>query len=106
MTRNQQRLGDLVADTVVIREFRHGTPYTWFAPQTDGASGQSAPIPPTLSYVIGSYLSRAALLPVEERLALTERIIGKLGYSARMMSLRERDAYLASLLHWQAGVRQ
>lgn len=105
-TRNQQRLGDLVADTVVIREFRHGAPYTWFAPQASGAGGPAAALPPVISYVIGSYLGRAALLSVDQRLSLTERIIGKLGYSAQTMSLQERDAYLASLLHWQAGVQQ
>jgi len=106
VSRNQQRLGDLVADTVVTREFKHGLPYTWFTPQVGGGAEQAAAIPPAVSYVIGSYLSRAAALPVGERLALTERIIEKLGYSARTMSLRERDAYLASLLQWQAGARQ
>jgi uncharacterized RDD family membrane protein YckC len=105
-TRNQQRLGDLVADTVVIREFSQGAPYTWFAPPSAGSSEQAAAIPPAVNYVIGSYLGRAGGLAVEERLALTERIISTLGYSASAMSLQEREAYLASLLRWQAEGRQ
>lgn len=106
VTRNQQRLGDLVADTVVVREFKPGTtPYTWFAPQAGVDADRSAAIPPAISYVMGSYLGLAATLPVEERLALTARIIEKLGYSPQLMSLREREAYLASLLQWQAGAR-
>lgn len=102
VTRNQQRLGDLVADTVVIREFTRNVPYSWFSQQV-GAEGQpGAALSPAVSYVIGSYLGRAAQLPVEERLSLTARIIDKLGYESRTMSLTERDGYLASLLQWQA----
>jgi uncharacterized RDD family membrane protein YckC len=102
-TRNQQRLGDLVADTVVIREFTRNVPYTWVEQSDAGAAGEAAAMPPALSYVIGSYLGRLPQLAVEERLHLTERIISTLGYESRQMSLRERDDYLAALMQWQAG---
>lgn len=104
-TRNQQRLGDLVADTVVVREFTRNVPYTWVE-HHDFSGNQAATLPPVLSYVIGSYLTRLPQLPVEERLQLTERIISTLGYESRRMSLKERDDYLASLLQWQAGAVQ
>ncbi len=102
---NQQRLGDLVADTVVIREFTRQAPYTWVgsAPQTSAAPAGG--LTPALVYVIGSYLSRAALLPEEVRWRLTRLIITDVGYDATNMDLAQRDSYLASLLEWQAGVR-
>jgi uncharacterized RDD family membrane protein YckC len=102
VTRNQQRLGDLVADTVVIREFTRNVPYSWFGQQVGDAGHAGAALSPAISYVIGSYLGRATQLPVSERLTLTERIIGKLGYASNTMSLQEREGYLASLLQWQA----
>jgi uncharacterized RDD family membrane protein YckC len=102
---NQQRVGDLVADTVVIREFTRQLPYTWVA-HAEATAGGAGTLTPQLSYVIGSYLSRSAQLPTEVRLDLTERIISALGHDARMMLLRERDDYLASVLNWAAGERR
>lgn len=100
---NQQRLGDLAADTVVIREFTRQVPYQWVgrAPQLSGT--ESTGLKPALAYVIGSYLSRAALLSEETRLDLTGEIITAVGYNPAPMSLAERDNYLAALLQWQAG---
>ncbi|MBN2081365.1 RDD family protein [bacterium] len=101
-TRNQQRLGDLVADTVVVREFTRGVPFSWGGREIAISEG-SAAIPPALSYVMSAYLFRSNSLPVEERLRLTARIIRRLGYDPTQMSLHERDEYLASLLNWQAA---
>jgi len=101
-TRNQQRLGDLVADTVVVREFTRGVPFSWQGRDIAISEGGST-IPPALSYVMSSYLFRANSFPIEERLRLTTRIIRQLGYDPVAMSLNERDDYLASLLNWQAA---
>jgi len=101
-TRNQQRLGDLVADTVVVREFKRGVPFTWAGREIAISEG-SAAIPPAMSYVMSTYLLRATGFPIEERLRLTTRIIHQLGYDPTQMSLAERDEYIASLLNWQAA---
>lgn len=106
VTACQQRLGDLVADTVVIREFTRQTPYQWVGGLPRSSTAETSGLAPALAYVIGSYLSRAAVLPEDERRRLTSAIIGAVGYSAAPMTLAERDNYLASLLSWQAGVQQ
>lgn len=105
-TSHQQRLGDLMADTVVIREFASQTPYPWVGtlPQQVGAEAQG--LPPQLNYVIGSYLQRAFTLPVEVRLSITEQVIRRLGYRSEELSLAEREAYLAHVLDWRPGAPQ
>jgi uncharacterized RDD family membrane protein YckC len=101
-TRFQQRLGDLAADTVVIREFQagrepglwHGTPEALaLRPQAQGALTQA------LAYTTASYLQRASQLDNYSRLQITDALIKRLGYSAATLSLRERDNYLASLIY-------
>jgi uncharacterized RDD family membrane protein YckC len=105
-TSHQQRLGDLVADTVVIREFASQTPYPWVGtlPEQLGAGTQG--LPPQLNYVIGSYLQRAFALPIEVRLSITEQVIRRLGYRSEELSLAEREAYLAHVLDWRPGASQ
>ncbi len=102
-TKSQQRLGDLVADTVVVREFSHQLPYAW----AGAAPGQipGGQLSPRHNYIIGSYLQRVGELPVEVRLSLTDTLIRQLGYNPGPLSLAERDAYLASLLQnsWGGG---
>jgi uncharacterized RDD family membrane protein YckC len=105
-TSHQQRLGDLVADTVVIREFASQTPYPWAGNLPDKAGAGAQGLPAQLSYVIGSYLQRAFALPVEVRLTITEQVISRLGYRADELSLAEREAYLAHVLDWRQGARQ
>lgn len=106
-SRYQQRLGDLVADTVVVREFSSRAPYPWLGggARNPLATSQSL-LAPRMSYVIQSYFMRAQHLPVPVRLELTQRVIENLGYPAAAMSLREREDYLASLLHAQLAVQQ
>jgi len=101
-TKHQQRLGDLVADTVVVREFRPGSPVPW-QPFDEGVMARTGSLAPQLTYVIGAYLARRWELPVEVKLALTEDAIRAVGYDARLMTLGDREGYLAYLLNWQAG---
>jgi len=60
---------------------------------------------PRLSYAIGSYLSRANTLESWQRLELTGEIIRQLGYNPDQLLIRDREAYLASLLQNAAGAR-
>ena len=107
VTRNQQRLGDLVADTVVIREFVSRTPYFWVGGEDSGHrtpdSGLRGTLTPKLSHVIGSYLFRAPRFPVETRLEVSGQCIRELGYDPDSMSLQDREAYLASVMRQQQG---
>jgi uncharacterized RDD family membrane protein YckC len=100
-TRNQQRLGDLVADTVVVREFKGREPYSWEATVGAAAPGARAMLTPRQSYLIQSYLSRRWELGMDAKLELSERIITNLGHDARSLGLEERDNYLATLLQMQ-----
>lgn len=100
-TRHQQRLGDLVADTVVIREFGARSPFAWLGTVGAGRGG----LTPQLRYVIGSYLGRAPGLPADARYRISDAIIARLGYTASQLSLSEREAYLAQVLNWQPGTR-
>jgi uncharacterized RDD family membrane protein YckC len=101
VSKYQQRLGDLVADTVVVREFSNQHPFTWAgAGPVELPGGQ---IGPRLSYVISNYLQRVDQLPVEVRLELTDRIIRQLGYNPGPLSMSERDSYLASLMQTAYG---
>jgi len=101
-TKHQQRLGDLVADTVVVREFRPGSAVGW-QPFDERSLARSGALSPDLTYVIGAYLARRWELPVEVKLAVTEDAIRAIGYDARLMTLADREGYLAYLLNWQAG---
>lgn len=105
-TRYQQRLGDLAADTVVIREFQAGRqPYLWAGTPEALAVRPQAPgaLTPALAYTTGSYLQRAAQLDNYSRQQITDELIRRLGYSAATLSLREREEYLASVLYQDAG---
>jgi uncharacterized RDD family membrane protein YckC len=97
-TRNQQRLGDLAADTVVVREFSSRIPYSWEA--TTGAADFTgrAMLTPRASYVIQSYLSRRGEIDMAQRIELSEGIINSLGHDAAALSLSERENYLASIM--------
>jgi uncharacterized RDD family membrane protein YckC len=101
----QQRIGDLAADTVVVREFRSRQPFDWAG--TPSALSVRPPaagmLTPALAYITGSYLSRMGQLPQPVRLELTSELIRRLGYSAATLSLREREDYLASLLYAPPG---
>lgn len=101
-TRYQQRLGDLAADTVVIREFAAGRqPYLWAGTPEALAVRPQAPgaLTPAIAYTTGSYLHRAPQLDQATRLQVTDELIRRLGYSAATLSLREREDYLASVLY-------
>jgi uncharacterized RDD family membrane protein YckC len=101
-TKYQQRLGDLAADTVVIREFSGGRqPFLWAGTPEALALRPQAPgaLTPALAYASGSYLARAQQMDQATRLQLTDELIRRLGYSAATLSLREREDYLASLLY-------
>lgn len=98
-TSDQQRLGDLAADTVVVREFKRAQPYAWVG-QASFEPGKQ-PIPPQLSFAIAEYLYRTDSLSVPAREQITVAIIRKLGYSPEDMALHERDAYLEQILRWQ-----
>jgi uncharacterized RDD family membrane protein YckC len=99
-SQNQQRVGDIVADTVVVREFTQQAPFAWIA--AAGSTGNTARgqgvLTPGLSYVIGSYLQRASELNEEARANITRRCIAALGYDAGHLTLPERERYLASVL--------
>jgi uncharacterized RDD family membrane protein YckC len=105
-TRHQQRVGDLVAGTIVVREFRDARPYSW-----PGGGMASYPEPgrgvltPRLSYAIGSYLGRSYSFETGLRLELSGEIIRQLGYNPDNLLLRERESYLASLMQSAAGPR-
>ena len=104
-TKYQQRVGDVVAGTIVIREFGNKEPFHW-----PGGSGQSSyPKPgegiltPKLSYAIGTYLSRCQKFPDHLRLELSGEIIRQVGYDPAQMLLRDREGYLSSLMASRAG---
>jgi uncharacterized RDD family membrane protein YckC len=102
-SRYQQRLGDLVAGTVVIREFTSATPYPWVGNVEGRAGAGPQGLTPQMRFVTGSYLSRAYALPIEARIEITSALIQRVGYDAGPLSLAEREAYLAQLLDWRPG---
>ena len=103
-TKSQQRLGDLAADTVVVREFTSHVPYSWIETSAEQSpTGAGGMLSPRQSYIIGSYLTRSPQLPVEARLKLTELIIKQLGYECGTLSLAQRESYLASLMSSHLG---
>jgi uncharacterized RDD family membrane protein YckC len=106
VTKYQQRIGDLAADTVVVREFRSREPYNWAGtPQALAVRPSAAGLAtPALAYAAGSYLERAAQLPQAVRLRITDELIRRLGYSAATLALREREDYLASVLYTRPGL--
>jgi uncharacterized RDD family membrane protein YckC len=106
-TKYQQRLGDLAADTVVVREFSGRQPYGWAGTPLALAVRPAAPgaLTPALAYISGSYLSRVHDFDPPTRLLVTDEVIHRLGYSAATLSLHERDEYLASVLYQRPGGR-
>ena len=107
VSRSQQRLGDLAADTVVVREFTTRQPYAWAGGLKAGPVLTAAgTLDPRLSYVIASYLARRHQLQLEARLSLSREIIQKLGHRAEQLSLDEREAYLLSVLQSYSGAPQ
>jgi uncharacterized RDD family membrane protein YckC len=99
----QQRLGDLVADTVVIREFRTRQPYLWAGTVPSGMSLAPGTLTPQLTYVISSYMTRRHKLTPESRELITRKSIAQLGYNPLGLSLEQRDNYLISVLQGAAG---
>lgn len=104
-TKHQQRIGDVVAATVVVREFNNRVPFHW-----PGGTGQATYpnagegiITPKLSYAIGTYLSRCIMFPDHLRLELSGEIIRQCGYNPNQMLLRDREGYLASLMATRTG---
>jgi uncharacterized RDD family membrane protein YckC len=99
-TSKQQRIGDLVADTVVIREFASDQPLSWI--QAYGGQVGKAPdigtVTPRIALAIGSYLQRANEFELELRHNLSGALVRALGYSPDTLSLSQRDSYLASVL--------
>jgi uncharacterized RDD family membrane protein YckC len=95
-TKNQQRLGDLVADTVVVREFRSRLPLNWTGGALPASSGKGE-LSPQLLHAIGSYLSRCAALSTATREELSRACIRALGYDSGAMSLGDQEHYLASI---------
>lgn len=104
-SKNQQRLGDLVADTVVIREFSSEAPHTWSGDTQFALTDSSSGLPPVLLYAISSYLARTRQLSADARLRLTDEVIRQLSYDGSRLSLRERDGYLAHVLGLVSGAR-
>jgi uncharacterized RDD family membrane protein YckC len=104
-TRYQQRVGDLAADTVVVREFTTRQPFGWAGTPDALAVHPSRPgaLTPAIAYAAGSYLHRAQGFDQHTRLTITDELIRRLGYSAQTLSLREREEYLASVLYQRPG---
>ena len=99
-SRNQQRIGDLVADTVVVREFQSDQPLSWvqaYGGQSDELRDVGT-VTPRIALAINSYLLRAMQLEPEQRHDLSGALVRALGYSADTLSLSQRDSYLASVL--------
>ena len=97
---NQQRIGDLVADTVVIREFQAEQPVSWI--QSYGSHAEpvheTGTVTPRIALAINSYLSRAMTMDLHLRHTLSGDLVRALGYSPDTLSLSQRDSYLASVL--------
>ncbi|MCC7477999.1 RDD family protein [bacterium] len=104
-TRYQQRLGDLAADTVVVREFSSKQPFIWAAAAPD-SGGPPSPgrLTNKLVYAIGSYLSRTRELQPEFRERLSRVLINQLGYGSEGMSLAQREGYLATIMAQAMGM--
>ncbi|MDQ3023868.1 MAG: RDD family protein [bacterium] len=111
-TKNQQRIGDLVADTVVVREFAGRGPIggqpqpssPWQAGKAYEMPPEPGKLTPELAYIIGSYLSRAATFDVQLRERYSLRCIEALGYQGNHLTLMQREAYLTSIMNsgWSA----
>ncbi len=105
-TRNQQRLGDLAADTVVVREFSSKQPFIWAAAAPDtGGPSQPGRLSNKLVYAIGSYLSRLRELSPEARERLSRVLINQLGYGTDGMSLTQREGYLSTVMAQAMGMQ-
>jgi uncharacterized RDD family membrane protein YckC len=108
-TKNQQRVGDVVADTVVVREFGGRRPVSSPLAFDTRAADLRQPahaVSPQVSYAIGSYLQRAGELNAEAREQLSLRLIEALGYSGGHLALAQREGYLASIVQQQWAGQQ
>jgi uncharacterized RDD family membrane protein YckC len=108
LSKNQQRLGDLAADTVVIREFGSQLPYTWVGalqPGTQTITPAGITLDTKSAYIISNLLARRFQLSPDTRFLLAGRVIERLGYSAANLTLDQREGYLASLVqqHLELG---
>lgn len=106
-TRYQQRLGDLAADTVVVREFTSRQPFVWAAADNapQGQSSQPGRLTGTLVQAIGSYLGRMRELSPETRERLSRSLINQLGYGTEGLGLTDRENYLATIMAQAMGVQ-
>ncbi|MCB1217206.1 RDD family protein [bacterium] len=101
-TRYQQRIGDLVADTVVVREFSQQQPVSWVRSYGGNESRpghqDQGVVTPRIALAINSYLMRAVNFEPELRHNLSGALVRSLGYSPDTLSQSQRDSYLASVL--------
>ena len=99
-TNSQQRVGDLVADTIVVREFSANQPVSWVQSYSHvpAAQRETGMVTPRMALAINQYLSRAVNFSPELRHRLSGHLINALGYSADSYSQGQRDEYLASVL--------
>jgi uncharacterized RDD family membrane protein YckC len=103
-TQNQQRVGDVAADTVVVREFSGRRPVTSPMAYDGNVADLHQPahaLSPQLAYAIGSYLQRLGELSPPTREQLSLRCIEALGYTGSHLSLEQREGYLASIMRQQ-----
>ena len=106
LSKNQQRLGDLAADTVVIREFGSQLPYTWVGalqPGTQTITAAGIALDTKSAYIISNLLARRFQLSPDARFILAGQIISRLGYDAANLTLDQREGYLASLIQQHGG---
>lgn len=106
-TKYQQRVGDLVAGTVVVREYSSRAPASW--PGQGEANYPEAGrgvLDQRLAFVINSYFLRRHELPAHVSFEITGEVIRQLGYDPDSMRLAEREGYLGSLVYSQPGVAQ
>lgn len=107
-TQNQQRIGDIAADTVVVREFSGRKPVLSplaFAGSTADLDLPAHALSPQLAYAIGSYLQRLGELNQPARETLSLRCIEALGYQGAHLSVEQREGYLASIMQQQWSAR-
>ncbi len=99
-SKSQQRIGDLVADTVVVREFSQQQPVSWVHSYggTNNLQHDTGVVTPRIALAISHYLTRAMEFEPELRHNLSGRLVSALGYSADTLGQRQRDEYLASVL--------
>jgi uncharacterized RDD family membrane protein YckC len=101
-SRYQQRLGDLAAGTVVIREFKGQPPMAFPGDAAPGGGAarilQTGALTPELAESISSYLRRIRELDVPTRFVTSGELIEALGYSVGQLNLDQREQYLYAIL--------